>query len=187
MSQSITNQGFKSGKGPGLSNISPLLRFLCGFQIEIECKNGQIYQGILHSCDDCMNILLKDGYKIQNQKCDVSKDHSHDSNYPSSNKRRKKQELEKDITIVSEPLDSKTTYRRNNNNEMGKMYDDKTNDISDVKSSYIHDEISKLLHIRGSNVRYVHIPSNVNIPSMIRDGLDRERSARNKYKRGLRK
>ena len=41
--------------------------------------------------------------------------------------------------------------------------------------------------IRGPTIRYVIFPGNVNLNNMIRDGVDRERSAQNKYQRGIRK
>ena len=41
--------------------------------------------------------------------------------------------------------------------------------------------------IRGPTIRYVFFPDNVNLNGMIRDGMVREKSAENKYQRGVRK
>lgn len=43
------------------------------------------------------------------------------------------------------------------------------------------------LHIRGPSIRYIVFGSNVDIVKQIREGRDRERSAGDRYKRGVRK
>jgi small nuclear ribonucleoprotein (snRNP)-like protein len=43
------------------------------------------------------------------------------------------------------------------------------------------------LNIRGSNIRYIHFPDNADLSSLVRTGTERERSAANKYNRGIRK
>jgi len=43
------------------------------------------------------------------------------------------------------------------------------------------------VHIRGSTIRYIHFPDDADLTGLIRSGIDRERAAANKYKRGLRK
>lgn len=43
------------------------------------------------------------------------------------------------------------------------------------------------VHIRGSTIRYIHFPNHTDLSGVIRSGIDRERAAANKYKRGLRK
>jgi small nuclear ribonucleoprotein (snRNP)-like protein len=43
-----------------------------------------------------------------------------------------------------------------------------------------------LWQVRGSSVRYIHLP-NTDLAATVRRGMDRERSARQKYKRGVRK
>lgn len=45
----------------------------------------------------------------------------------------------------------------------------------------------ELLHVRGPTIRYVHLPDEADIPGLIRAGLDREKAAVDKYKRGVRK
>eukprot|EP00978_Attheya_sp_CCMP212_P008999 scaffold21187_cov54-Attheya_sp.AAC.4 len=42
------------------------------------------------------------------------------------------------------------------------------------------------VHIRGPSIRYVHLPSHADIPQLIRNGLDRERAASDRYQRGKR-
>jgi len=43
------------------------------------------------------------------------------------------------------------------------------------------------VHIRGSSIRYIVFGSNIDIVKQIREGRDRERSAGDRYKRGVRK
>lgn len=68
-----------------------------------------------------------------------------------------------------------------NNNSLDHNFDREENSI------YRSDPDFQLLHIRGPSIRYIHLPSNINIPSMIKMGMDRERAAVDKYKRGKRK
>jgi small nuclear ribonucleoprotein (snRNP)-like protein len=51
------------------------------------------------------------------------------------------------------------------------------------------DQESRLanVHIRGSTIRYIHFPNQTDLSGVIRSGIDREKAAANKYKRGLRK
>jgi small nuclear ribonucleoprotein (snRNP)-like protein len=42
-------------------------------------------------------------------------------------------------------------------------------------------------HIRGSNIRYIHFPDNADLKGTVSSGMERERAAANKYKRGKRK
>lgn len=43
------------------------------------------------------------------------------------------------------------------------------------------------VHIRGRSIRYIQFPGDADLPAFIRSGIDRERSAANKYQRGIRK
>jgi len=43
------------------------------------------------------------------------------------------------------------------------------------------------IHIRGPTIRYLHFPDDLDLQGMIRLGMDRERAAAQKYKRGTRK
>ena len=47
--------------------------------------------------------------------------------------------------------------------------------------------ILQLLQIRGSTIRYIHFPDHVDWAAIIRAGIQREKEASNKYKRGVRK
>ena len=40
------------------------------------------------------------------------------------------------------------------------------------------------VHIRGSTIRYIHFPNQTDLSGVIRSGIDREKAAANKYKRG---
>jgi small nuclear ribonucleoprotein (snRNP)-like protein len=43
-----------------------------------------------------------------------------------------------------------------------------------------------MLHIRGASIRYVLFPDRTDLPKLIKAGLDRERSASERYARGKR-
>lgn len=44
-----------------------------------------------------------------------------------------------------------------------------------------------MVHIRGSTIRYIHFPDNADLTAVIKQGMDRERAAAQKYQRGVRK
>jgi small nuclear ribonucleoprotein (snRNP)-like protein len=44
-----------------------------------------------------------------------------------------------------------------------------------------------IVHIRGSTIRYIHFPDKVDLAVVIKQGMDRERSVAQKYKRGVRR
>jgi small nuclear ribonucleoprotein (snRNP)-like protein len=44
-----------------------------------------------------------------------------------------------------------------------------------------------IVHIRGSKIRYIHFPDKVDLAVVIKQGMDRERSVAQKYKRGVRR
>jgi len=43
------------------------------------------------------------------------------------------------------------------------------------------------VHIRGSTIRYIHFPDHLDLSATVKQGVDRERAAAQKYKRGIRK
>jgi small nuclear ribonucleoprotein (snRNP)-like protein len=47
--------------------------------------------------------------------------------------------------------------------------------------------IFAIVHIRGSTIRYIHFPERVDLAVIIKQGMDRERSVAQKYKRGVRR
>ena len=44
-----------------------------------------------------------------------------------------------------------------------------------------------MMNIRGSNIRCIHFPDNADLKGTVSSGIERERAASNKYKRGKRK
>lgn len=57
----------------------------------------------------------------------------------------------------------------------------------DEKEKAYNAPILPLLQIRGSTVRYIHFPDQVDLAGVIQAGIHREKQARDKYKRGVRK
>lgn len=58
------------------------------------------------------------------------------------------------------------------------------------KTPKVHDDLHphqpqrlSLLSIRGSTIRYIHFPDNADLVVLIKQGIDREQSAAQKYKR----
>ena len=44
-----------------------------------------------------------------------------------------------------------------------------------------------MIHIRGPSIRYIHFPANADLPRLVKLGLDRVKTAKDKYERGKRK
>ena len=73
---------------------------------------------------------------------------------------------------------------RNNNTVLtstGETTNDDNDDGVDDEGTF------NWIHIRGPTIRYIIFGANVDIPGVIRAGRDRERSAGDRYKRGVRK
>jgi small nuclear ribonucleoprotein (snRNP)-like protein len=45
----------------------------------------------------------------------------------------------------------------------------------------------ELVHVRGSLIRYLHLPSDIDVAALIKAGQQREQAARQKYQRGVRR
>ena len=43
-----------------------------------------------------------------------------------------------------------------------------------------------MVHIRGPSIRYIHFPANADLPRLVKLGLDRVKTAKDKYERGKR-
>ena len=54
-------------------------------------------------------------------------------------------------------------------------------------SQSVSPHLLSIVSIRGSTIRYIHFPSNLDLASTIQQGLDRQRAAKQKYQRGVRK
>jgi small nuclear ribonucleoprotein (snRNP)-like protein len=78
-----------------------------------------------------------------------------------------------------------TTSTNASNNPESNM-----NNTSSIHASSINDESDTFkyskLHIRGSSIRYIHFPDNVDLAVLIKIGIDRQRAATDKYTRGKR-
>ena len=62
-----------------------------------------------------------------------------------------------------------------------------------LPSTRNHDDVSipmivtSSMHIRGPTIRYIHFPDHVDLSLLVRTGMEREKAATNKYRRGQRK
>lgn len=165
----------RRGHGPGLRSIAPLLRHLAGLYLKVELKNGRVFYGILRSCDDFMSVVLQNAQQMRNQE------------WASTFKRPKLEESGASSSF-STPNNSKKLQKTNLDTIGAPNWQSKNNinensDHGENLSPHDYD----LLHIRGPTIRYIHLPQDVNIPGLIREGIDRERAAMDKYKRGKRK
>lgn len=137
--------------------LGTLLRHFVGMKLGIELKTGRIYYGTLSSIDPDMSVLLLDASSSS------SKNRSSCQKEPSSS-------ITYDDSVIHSTVTSQPQQSRSSTN-------------------------TKWLHIRGSKIRYIHFLSNgssssdktQSLSGIIQQGLDRERNAMQKYKRGIRK
>jgi len=140
-----------------ITTLPPLLRHFIGLHLQVELKNGLSYHGTLHEADDYMNLVLR-------RASPAIADKVHDgslSNHSSSSASLSQH------TLLKSHMDSDAVSSL---------------DLPSLDPSYY-----QLLHLRGPSIRYVHFPSNADLPTLIKLGQDRQRSAQNRYKRGKRK
>ena len=157
MSQPTSNKKRKQ-PGSNKASLSSLLRYMEGMELIVELKTGRRYRGTLSSADDAMDLIL-------NNCTEVGKQTSSSSSSSSS------QGEESTITA------STTNNNNNNNNNSG---NEETN-ILKISS------LDAMMSIRGSNIRCIHFPDNADLKGTVASGIERERAASNKYKRGKRK
>jgi small nuclear ribonucleoprotein (snRNP)-like protein len=62
-----------------------------------------------------------------------------------------------------------------------------TTTTTDTPAAPTSTPIFAIVHIRGSTIRYIHFPERVDLAVVIKQGMDRERSVAQKYKRGVRR
>ena len=164
-----TQPSKKANSRGGLTTLSPLLRHFVGLELSVELKNGRLYFGTLHDADDYMNLILS-------RACSTT----HARNR--SNALTALPSLS--VTSVSNQRGFIPPIGTNTSTDPSKIGSG-TSPISSLKEEL--DAIDyKLLHIRGPSIRYIHFPDRANLPALIKMGLDRERNARDKYRRGQR-
>mmetsp|Transcript_10315 Transcript_10315/g.19290 ORF Transcript_10315/g.19290 Transcript_10315/m.19290 type:complete len:165 (-) Transcript_10315:555-1049(-) len=133
-----------------IKNLGVILHHFIGLELAVECKNGQMFQGVLLEADDCMNVVLQKNNTKQNI-----------SNLTFQTQQQHQQ-----------PHDDNDEY---------------FNSPSPSSSSFSQIDDFQAVHIRGSNIRYIHFPDTADLPKLVRLGLDRIKSATDKYARGIRK
>jgi small nuclear ribonucleoprotein (snRNP)-like protein len=85
---------------------------------------------------------------------------------------------------LDEAFDETTANRQQDVEEQSKVTSI-TATVIDTNNSIL--PISSSLHIRGPKIRYIHFPDDIDLNGVVRQGMDRERAAANKYNRGKRK
>ena len=156
------------GKIGSSQTLGSLLKHFEGIEIIVELKIGHRIRGLLTSADDCMNLILENpiqespspqyGGKI----CD-----GNDRDEPGKPSAvNGKGDYSSSISMGVEEGHQKEWHTILGNNE-GKS--------------------SNSLQIRGSKIRYIHFPDNADLGGLVKSGVERERAAKNKYRRGKRK
>ena len=139
------------------ATLAPLLRHLRGLNVNVELKSGRSYTGILTEADDFMNLILQRG------KCERP------SAWDGSDAIRWSDRSGRDLGII--PKATRNVKISDTSSD-----DKKESDILPFDR----------MHIRGPLIRYVHLPPKADLSRLIKNGLERERAARDKYKRGKR-
>jgi len=139
--------------------LGGLLRYFEGMPVAVELKTGKIYQGRLAAADQDLTVTLDD--------CTVT------------------------ATVPPTPP-SLLQHQRPSKKQRTDPGSDDNNSRRSTTPSDPQPSAQTFLHavqIRGSLVRYIHFLDHqqANLAAVVQRGLDRERSAAQKYKRGVRK
>lgn len=155
--QQLRTQQQSKNKGKA-SSLCSLLRYFVDLQLIVELKTGRMYKGILQQADSDMSMTLENATLLS------------PSNYYNTKKR---------------------TTRQQRPEKAAERCDDPTTNIGDdnvaQEENVNHTMLWMTMQIRGSSIRYIHFPDTVDLTAIIKHGMDREKSALNRYKRGVRK
>ena len=79
--------------------------------------------------------------------------------------------------------------KTSSSSQEGKSTTSNNNDDDDQEEKNIFktSSLDAMMNIRGSNIRCIHFPDNADLKGTVASGIERERAASNKYKRGKRK
>lgn len=156
--------------------LGSLLKYFEEMPLRVELKNGRIYSGTLSSAETTMALTLRDAVQ----------------DTPSRRPRMRQQQQQQ----PSRRYDYSSEGRRGATNYPSSSTS--TSGIASTNTADTHDEaaaeeqhatatVLPLLQIRGSTIRYIHFPDQVDLAAVIQAGIHREKEAANKYKRGVRK
>lgn len=159
--------------------LPSLLRYFIDEELTVELKSGQMIRGVLSRSDEQMNVTLESAVMLTSQvrtrQCSTATRNSQ-SPPPENGQGRPSTDWD-DITITSlnewrpdYPLQSPLITTSHNSSLLASQ------------------EINlSVVQIRGSKIRYIHFPDQLNLSATIKKGMDRERSALQRYQRGIRK
>ena len=150
----------KTTNGPCLGSF---LKYFHGMDMVVELKTGRRIHGILESVDDAMNMTLENVRPWS-------------------------------ATTTSTTTTTTTTTSNNNSSTNSQRWrGDELPTALPLPSTRNHDDVSipmivtSSMHIRGPTIRYIHFPDHVDLSLLVRTGMEREKAATNKYRRGQRK
>ena len=137
-------------------SLGSMLRFCEGCVLRVELKTGHIYKGLLLASDDAMNVTLEDAVLLGRG------------------------------DPTSEPIqghpwkleDRPHAPRRTSHSSRRREAPTKDSSLSSLGGVGGF----SMLHVRGSNVRYIHF-DDIDLHGLIRQGLERERAANRQYQR----
>jgi small nuclear ribonucleoprotein (snRNP)-like protein len=135
-------------------------KYMEGEEVIVELKNGRQIEGVLQNMEDpSMSVTLA-----------LPQSHS----------------LTSTTTMPSQSTTS--IGLSSNNHDSTNSTETTTTDRTDTTSSpeaVVALHHNRICHIRGSCIRYIHLPND--FVSILRTQQDRERTARQRYQRGIRK
>jgi small nuclear ribonucleoprotein (snRNP)-like protein len=137
--------------------LGSLLKHFEEMPLRVELKNGRIYAGVLDGADANMSLTLREAAETTGGRRRTRHKHPHP------------------------PPSTATTTTTTTSSS--------SSSSPPTTSTPPHETIPTfpLLQIRGSSIRYIHFPDEVDLAGVVQAGLERARQAVNKYQRGVRK
>ena len=213
-SSSSSSRRQKRKSGVRGRTIPSLLRYMEGLEVVAELKTGRRIQGILVVAEDDMNITLE--VSSSSSPSFVTKQ-PEERGRPSSETKPTTASSDGKIHACSQKTELGTHDNVRNSNVIFDIHrggfldhgtegdDDDESDrgptsaaaaaasgatpspSSSVENNNIKDNKTANVHIRGSEIRYIQFPDNVQPSRIVSVGLERERLAAKKYQKTMRR
>ncbi len=168
-------------------SLGSLLKYMEGIEIIVELKTGQRHRGILLTADEYMNLTLENVEESSRSQVVSSK-----QDYSSIDA-----SISRLTTTSTDITRATTTTNTTVSTAVARAAKDlswstSTDTVTSTDRTMTREQVAGMtiyscLDIRGPTIRYIQFPDNADVTTLVKTGVDRERMAARKYKRGIRK
>lgn len=192
----------KRQRSSTIRTIPSFLRYMEGLEVVVELKTGRRIQGILVVAEDDMNITLKLSPPVPSMPSSLSssstqKEQTHHLEDQQNNEVKRaglkvpmgttSNDQEKETTIFDVRSDGFLDDCTDDDMSENPIARSSSSSAAAGASGAINNNIN--VHIRGSSIRYIQFPDNVNpsLDTLVSVGMERERLAKQKYQKTMKR